>query len=72
MYKKYVDPTFSWKNFSQEEQLKVLAADRSNNELETAKLESWCKELSIPGPEHIKIAVEKMLAQMGQEGRAGA
>jgi len=39
MYKEIVDPTFIWKNFSQEEQRKVLAADRSNNYLDTDKLE---------------------------------
>lgn len=38
LYKKYVDPDFTWKNFSQEEQLKILAADRSNNCLNTDKL----------------------------------
>ena len=38
LYKKYVDPDFTWKNFSQEDQLKILAADRSNNCLDTTKL----------------------------------
>lgn len=40
MYKEIVDPNFTWKNFSQEEQRKILAADRSNNYLETSRLES--------------------------------
>ena len=40
MYKEIVDPAFTWKNFSQEEQRAILAADRSNNYLETAQLES--------------------------------
>jgi 3,5-epimerase/4-reductase len=39
MYKEIVDPAFTWKNFSQEEQRKILAADRSNNYLNTNKLE---------------------------------
>ena len=38
MYREIVQPDFTWKNFSQEEQLKILAADRSNNELTTDKL----------------------------------
>ena len=38
MYKDIVDPEFTWKNFSYEEQLKILAADRSNNELDSSKL----------------------------------
>jgi len=40
MYKEIVDPNFTWKNFSQEEQRKILAADRSNNYLDTSRLES--------------------------------
>ena len=40
MYKEYIDKDFTWKNFSQEEQLKILDADRSNNYLDTSKLET--------------------------------
>ena len=40
MYKQYIDKDFTWKNFSQEEQLKILDADRSNNYLDTTKLET--------------------------------
>ena len=40
MYREYVDPEFTWKNFSQEEQRQILAADRSNNCLDTERLES--------------------------------
>jgi dTDP-glucose 4,6-dehydratase len=39
MYKEIVDPNFTWINFSQEEQRKILAADRSNNFLDTHKLQ---------------------------------
>lgn len=39
MYKEIVDPNFTWKNFTQEEQSKILAADRSNNYLDTSELE---------------------------------
>jgi len=38
LYKEIVDPKFTWKNFSLEEQSKILAADRSNNYLDTKKL----------------------------------
>jgi dTDP-glucose 4,6-dehydratase len=38
LYKEIVDNNFVWNNFSQEEQLKILKADRSNNYLETEKL----------------------------------
>lgn len=39
MYKKYVDPTFTWKNFTIEQQDKILDSQRSNNCLDTQKLE---------------------------------
>jgi len=56
MYKEIVEPTFKWKNFSIEEQSKILAADRSNNYLNTEKLESLC-----PGVKNIKDSVRDML-----------
>ena len=39
MYKEIVNPTFTWENFNQEEQRKILAADRSNNFLDTSLLQ---------------------------------
>jgi 3,5-epimerase/4-reductase len=39
MYKNYVDPDFTWQNFTIEEQDKILASKRSNNYLDTSKLE---------------------------------
>ena len=38
MYKDIVDPDFTWKNFTIEEQDKILASGRSNNLLDTKKL----------------------------------
>ena len=38
LYTKYVDPTYTYKNFTVEEQSKVIKAGRSNNELDTTKL----------------------------------
>lgn len=38
LYKKYIDPAFTYSNFSIEEQNKVLKAQRSNNYLDTSKL----------------------------------
>jgi len=40
MYKEVVDPSFTWKNFSYEEQMEILASERSNNYLDTSLLES--------------------------------
>lgn len=38
LYTKYIDPTYTYKNFTVEEQSKVIKAGRSNNELDTTKL----------------------------------
>ena len=56
MYKEYVDPTFTWKNFTIEEQAKILASARSNNYLDTTKL----KQL-YPGVKNIKDSVRCIL-----------
>lgn len=56
MYRELVDPEFQWENFSQEEQRKILASDRSNNFLETTRLESL-----FPGVLPIKESVRNML-----------
>lgn len=39
LYREYCDEKFTWKNFSIDEQSKILAAPRSNNKLDTTKLE---------------------------------
>jgi len=58
MYKEIVDPLFTWKNFTQEEQRKILSADRSNNYLDTVRLESFYPQVS-----NIKDAVRKCLIE---------
>lgn len=40
LYKDYVDPDFSWSNFTVEEQAKVIVAPRSNNLLDTQRIEA--------------------------------
>ncbi|KAH7420657.1 hypothetical protein KP509_13G016100 [Ceratopteris richardii] len=45
MYKDYIDPNFTWKNFTLEEQAKVIVAPRSNNELDASKLSSEFPEM---------------------------
>ena len=57
LYQKYVDPGFTWVNFTEEEQNKILASKRSNNTLSTAHLEEMYPDV-IP---HIHEAVEAML-----------
>jgi dTDP-glucose 4,6-dehydratase len=58
MYKQFVDPFFTWKNFTQEEQRQILASERSNNYLDTTKLESL-----FPNISNIKVAVQKCLIE---------
>ena len=58
MYKEIVDPTFTWKNFTQEEQRKILDADRSNNFLDTTKLETI-----FPDINNIEISIRKCLTE---------
>jgi dTDP-glucose 4,6-dehydratase len=53
MYRKHVDPEFTWANFSIEEQRKFLLCDRSNNHLDTTVLETFAPEVR-----HIRDAVE--------------
>jgi len=58
MFKEIVDPDFEYKNFSIEEQSKILAADRSNNYLDTTKLGKL-----YPDVRNIKDAVRECLIQ---------
>ena len=59
MYKEIVDPDFSYKNFTIEEQNEILASGRSNNFLETTRLESL-----YPNVKNIKTSVREILIQM--------
>lgn len=60
MYKEIIDPTFTWKNFTQEEQRKILAADRSNNFLDTTRLTTLYPEIK-----NIKDSVMECIQQYG-------
>ncbi len=59
MYKEIVDPDFTWKNFTIDEQNAILASGRSNNYLNTEKLESL-----YPNVKDIKDSVREILIQM--------
>ena len=56
MYKEIIDPEFKWENFTIEEQNQILASKRSNNHLDTLKLENL-----YPSVLPIKQAVRKCL-----------
>ena len=66
LYKKHVDPSFTWANFTIEEQDRILASGRSNNLLDTQRL----KEL-YPDVDDIHAAVEKVCIEMGQRFPGG-
>jgi dTDP-glucose 4,6-dehydratase len=61
MYREIVDPSFTWKNFTQEEQRKILDADRSNNFLDTSRLTTLYPEVK-----NIKDSVMECLKQYGK------
>ena len=56
LYKEHVDPAFTWENFSVAEQRQVLASERSNNFLDTSRLEAFA-----PQVRPIKQAVKELL-----------
>tara|TARA_B110000971_G_scaffold218116_1_gene256277 strand:+ start:666 stop:2504 length:1839 start_codon:yes stop_codon:yes gene_type:complete len=58
MYKDIVDNSFTWKNFSESEQRSILASDRSNNYLDTTKLESL-----YPNVKHISDSIRECLIE---------
>jgi 3,5-epimerase/4-reductase len=58
MYRAIVDPSFTWKNFNIEDQARVLAAGRSNNFLDTEKLEG--QYAVTPIREAVEEALRKM------------
>jgi 3,5-epimerase/4-reductase len=62
LYKKYIDPSYTYKNFTVEEQAKVIKAGRSNNELDTTKLMADMPDGVIIND--IKTAVELCFQRM--------
>jgi len=51
LFKEYVRPNFTWKNFTLEEQSKVIKAGRSNCMLDTTKLTKKLAEYNFKVPE---------------------
>jgi dTDP-glucose 4,6-dehydratase len=67
LYKEHVDPTFTWQNFTLEEQRQVLASERSNNLLDTTRLETFA-----PQVRPIKQAVTELLMTYKKHTSANA
>jgi len=59
MYRDIVDPSFKWTNFTIEDQDKVLKSKRSNNHLDTTKIQQL-----YPSLQPIKDSIRKCLLQM--------
>lgn len=78
MYREIVDPAYTWKNFTVEEQSKVVKADRSNCALDPTKLMAKVKEYQGEGHdvevseihEAYRGCFERMKAGMQQKGGA--
>jgi dTDP-4-dehydrorhamnose reductase len=61
-YKKLINPNHSWNLISYEEQMKHIKSERSNNEMDTSKLEHFCKKHDlelIPIRESILRALQR-------------
>lgn len=63
LYKKHVDPNYTWNNFSLEEQALILKAGRSNNTLEHQKLMNALGDNAHLVNE-IHVAVENCMIRM--------
>ncbi len=59
MYKEIIDENFKWKNYTIDEQNKVLASGRSNNYLDTTVLEQL-----YPNVKNIKESIRECLEKM--------
>jgi len=64
LYKKYISPSFEWKNFSLEEQAKILKAGRSNNTLDVSKLAREYPDLPTV-QDSVHALFRRMQAQLG-------
>tara|TARA_Y100000389_G_C17449112_1_gene513541 strand:- start:1309 stop:2190 length:882 start_codon:yes stop_codon:yes gene_type:complete len=56
LYKEIVNKDFTWENFTTEEQNKILDSKRSNNYLDTTKLEKL-----YPNVKNIKVSIKEIL-----------
>lgn len=63
MYKEIVAPDFTYTNFTIEQQNQILAAKRSNNELDGTKLVTACAAIGVDIPE-IHVACRNCLTRM--------
>jgi len=68
LYKKYVDPDYTWQNFTLEEQALILKAGRSNNTLDHTKLCAALPDLEIPNiMDAMDACMQRMRANLEQD-----
>ena len=67
MYKEIIDPTFTWTNFSLQQQSQVIVAGRSNCKLDTEKLVTKMREYYIEIPE-VHEAYRQCFERMVENG----
>lgn len=69
LYKKHVDPNYTYTNFTVEEQAKILKAGRSNNTLDHTKLVNALPDVHIPEiHESMEKVFQRMRANLEKEG----
>jgi len=66
MYKEIIDPSFEWSNFTIEEQNKILKSKRSNNNLNTDKLQNLYPSI-LPIKESVRNCLLNMKHKREQE-----
>lgn len=66
MYRQFVNPEFEWTNFTVDEQNEILSSKRSNNYLDTAKLESI-----FPNVRNIQDAVQDCMISYNNNNSSG-
>lgn len=62
LYKDFIDPSFEWTNFTVAEQDKILKAGRSNNLLNTSKLEAL-----YPSLQPIQVSLRQLFERMAKK-----
>lgn len=69
LYKKHIDPSYTYTNFTLEEQAKVIVAQRSNNTLDHTKLCAALPDIKIPEiHEAMESCMIRMKANLEKEG----
>lgn len=69
LYQQHVDPYFTWTRFSLEELRAITKSGRSNNALETSKLEKFVQDYQLDCP-HIKVGMVNLLKKYAQNSKS--